>query len=391
MLKLAPRMEQVKYEIRDIVVRAKQVEKKGKKMHWLNIGDPNQFDFLPPEHVRKAAAEAAASGKYSAYCPSQGDEELRVAVGKIEGVPAEHTFITSGLSEGIDFLFTALIGIGEEALLPNPTYPLYVSKARVHGASDAYYPSDSDFIPVAEELRKSVTGKTRSIVVINPNNPTGATYPRKVLQEIADVAAEFKLPLIADEIYDQLTLDEDHSINMRDVAGDDVLLITGNGISKNYLYPGARVGYLAVRGPGAEELSSALLKLCNARLSVNWEMQRAALAAFTGPKTHLAETKRKLRERRDVMMKRFSEMGGVHCARPTAAFYALPKFEGLKFKDDKEFVYSMIEETGIVMVPGSAFSPHLDGIYARLVFLPKPDELNEAMDKLGDFLKKSRK
>jgi len=384
-------MSQVSYEIRDIVVRAKQAEKKGKRMHWMNIGDPNKFDFLPPKHVRDAAAEAARSGKYSSYCPSAGDEELREAVGKIEGVPSEHVFITSGLSEGIDFLFTALFEQGDGVLLPNPTYPLYVSKARVHGTKDAYYPSDENFIPIPEEFRKHVNEKTRAIVVVNPNNPTGATYPRKVLKEIANVAAEFKIPLIADEIYDQLTLDSGHSVNMRDVAGEDVLLITGNGISKNYLYPGARVGYLAIRGPGAEELSGAIQKLCNSRLSVNWEMQRAALAAFTHPNLQLAETKRKLRERRDILMGRFSEMRGVHCAKPTAAFYALPKFEGTKFKNDKEFVYSLIDETGVVFVPGSAFSPHLDGIYARLVFLPQPEELNEALGKLGDFLKRNRK
>ena len=391
MVKISSKMSQVSYEIRDIVTKAKQAEKKGMKMHWMNIGDPNKFDFLPPKHVRIAASEAARSGKYSSYCSSPGDDELRAAVGKIEGVPSDNVFITSGLSEGIDFLFTALIEAGEEILLPNPTYPLYVSKARVQGSKDVYYPSDENFIPIPEKLRKLVTPKTRAISVINPNNPTGATYPRKVLKEIADIAAEFKLPIIADEIYDQMTLEQEHSVNMRDVAGEDILLITGNGISKNYLYPGARVGYVAIRGPGSEELSSAVLKLCNARLSVNWEMQRAALAAFTGPKTHIIEVKRKLRERRDVLMQRFSEMDGAHCAKPTAAFYAFPKFEGTKFKTCRDFAYSLIEETGVVLVPGSAFSPHLDGIYARAVFLPKPDEINEAMGKLSLFLKKNRK
>ncbi len=390
MVRISHTMQKVSYEIRDIVARAKQVERKGMRMHWMNIGDPNRFDFLPPEHVRLAASEAALSGKYSSYCPSQGDLELRAVVGKMEGVPPEHAFITSGLSEGIDFLFTALFEPGDEILLPNPTYPLYVTKARVHSCGDVYYPTDGNFIPVPEEIRKLISEKTRAIVIVNPNNPTGANYPRNVLKGIADIAAEFSIPIIADEIYDQMTLEEEHAVNMRDVVSQDALLVSGNGISKNYLYPGARVGYLAVKGPGAEELSGALLKLCNARLSVNWEMQRAALAAFTNGSGHIAEVKRKLVQRRDALHSRLSKMPGVNCAKPMAAFYAFPKFEGTKFKSDREFVYSLIEETGIVLVPGSAFSPHLEGIFARAVFLPTPEEIEEAMGKLEAFLGKNR-
>src|SRR3989338_7228863 len=239
---LSDRMASVSYEIRDIVARARKVAASGKKIHWFNIGDPNQFGFTPPPWITDAIMAALKDPKYSAYCPSEGDPELRAAIGKIEGVPSDYVTIHSGLSEGIDFLFQALVNPGENLLLPSPSYPLYNSKLRVNGGLDNYYQSDANFIPDTGDLRKKVNSRTKAIVVINPNNPTGATYPRKVLQEIVGIAGEHKLPIIADEIYDKMTIDEDHSINLRDLAGE-LPLISGNGLSKNFVYPGPRVGY----------------------------------------------------------------------------------------------------------------------------------------------------
>lgn len=385
---LADRMANVSYEIRDIVARARKVASAGKKVHWFNIGDPNQFGFKPPEWVTSAIMEALRQPKYSAYCPSEGDPELREAVGKIEGVPPDFVTIHSGLSEGIDFLFQALVNPGENILLPSPSYPLYNSKLRVSGGTDNYYLTDRDFVPDTDDLRKKINGKTKAIAVINPNNPTGATYPKKVLQEIVAIAGEAGVPIIADEIYDKMTIDEEHSTNLRTLTGE-LPLISGNGISKNFVYPGSRVGYLAFHGEGIGPLRDAIVKLCNARLSVNWEMQRGALAAFTLPMAHREKMRSELRVRRDVIYKELNEIPGIRCAKPTAAFYSFPQVEAAKFADDRQFVYSLLEETGVLVVPGSAFSPVLPGKFFRLVFLASPSELHEAIGKIASFMKKS--
>ncbi len=386
-IQLSDRIASVSYEIRDIVARARKVQATGKKIHWFNIGDPNQFGFRPPIWITDAIIAALNEPKYSAYCPSEGDPELREAVGRIEGVPADHVTIHSGLSEGIDFLFQALVNPGENLLLPSPSYPLYNSKLKVNGGTDNYYQTDAEFVPVTDDIRKKITPKTKAVVVINPNNPTGAVYPRSVLQDIVNIAGEHGLPIIADEIYDKMTLDEEHSVNMRTLT-KELPLISGNGLSKNFIYPGSRVGYLAFHGQGIEPLRDAILKLCNSRLSVNWEMQRGAVAAFTMPMAHLKDTHEQLRIRRDLLYKELNEIPGISLAKPRAAFYSFPKLETMKFKDDREFVYSLLEETGVLVVPGSAFSPVLPGKYFRLVFLAPPVELHEAIGKIAGFMKK---
>jgi alanine-synthesizing transaminase len=386
-VRLSRRMASVSYEIRDIVSRARKVAATGKKIHWFNIGDPNQFGFKPPEWITNAIIEALRDPKYSAYCPSEGDPELREAIGQIEGVPADYVTIHNGLSEGIDFLFQALVNPGENILLPSPSYPLYNTKLRVCGGTNNYYASDENFIPSPEDVRKKINSKTKAIAVINPNNPTGANYPRKVLEEIVAIAGEHKIPIIADEIYDKITIDDDHAVNLRTLS-KELPLISGNGISKNFLYPGSRVGYLALHGEGMDGLRDALLKLCNQRLSVNWEMQRGALAAYTMPMSHLAETHRQLRIRRDIIYKGLNAIPGIRLAKPRATFYSFSKVETGKFKDDREFVYKLLDETGVLVVPGSAFSPCLPGKYFRLVFLAQPEELHEALGKIERFMEK---
>ncbi|MCX6771110.1 MAG: aminotransferase class I/II-fold pyridoxal phosphate-dependent enzyme [Candidatus Micrarchaeota archaeon] len=388
-IRLSKRVANISYEIRDIVTFARKVEASDKKIHWFNIGDPNQFGFRPPQHVTDAIIEALRQPRYSAYCPSEGDPELRHAVAKIEGVPAENVTIHSGLSEGIDFLFQALIDPGDNVLLPSPGYPLYNTKLMVSWGAKNYYPTDRHFHPNPEEMRARINKKTKALVVINPNNPTGATYPRSLLKKIADLAAEHSLPIISDEIYDKITLDDEKAVNMRDVVSSDQQLISGNGISKNYIYPGARVGYLALHGPDMEGMQGALAKLCNQRLSVNWEMQRGALAAYTQPMSHIEGFKSELRKRRDIVYKELNEIPGMSCAKPKAAFYSFPKIETKKFADDRAFVYSMLEETGVLVVPGMGFSPVLDGKYFRLVYLAPPEELHEAIGKIAKFVEKS--
>ena len=276
----ASRMEKVAYPIRDIVLKARQVQATGTKMHWFNIGDPNKFDFAPPPWITKAIVDALADSRFSAYAPSDGDPDLREAIAKNEGIGAERVFVTSGLTEGLYFAFQCLLEPGQHILLPGPVYPLYSTISRMFDGESMFYKTDENWQPDLDDMRKKITPHTRAIVLINPNNPTGAVYPRSAIKAVADLAGEFCLPIIADEIYDKLVFGEPLP-SIHRIAGPDIPVIRGNGISKNFFYPGSRVGYLALHGPRLDKMMPALTRLCNSRLSVNWEMQRGALAAFT--------------------------------------------------------------------------------------------------------------
>ena len=308
LVRVADRMAHVSYPIRDIVLQARQIEARGQAMHWFNIGDPNRFDFAPPPWVTKAIHTALDNPSFSGYAPSEGDPDLRAALAKSESLPIERIFISSGLSEGLSFILQALMDPGDDVLLPSPNYPLYASLSRVLGGVENLYTCDAHWQPDVEDMRKKITKRTRAIVVINPNNPTGAVYPRKTLKAILDLAGEHHLPVVADEIYDKLVLDPSTSPGPMHLLAPDVPVIRGCGLSKNFFYPGARVGWLALHGPGLEGLSGALTRLCNARLSVNWEMQRGAIAAVQHAPDHLPPALAKLRARRDLISRRLNEI-----------------------------------------------------------------------------------
>lgn len=385
-IRLSSRVQKVSYAIRDIVQRAQSVSARGVKLHKFNIGDPNQYDFAPPKHITDAIIASLGEPKYSGYAPSEGDPELRAAIAKQEGVPVGSVFVTAGLSEGISFLMQSLLDPGDNILLPSPSYPLYTSICRVLGAEENNYRTDENWLPDVDDLRKKITSNTKAILVINPNNPTGAVYPRKILSQIVDVAGEHGLPIIADEIYNMLTFDEP-AIRIHTIS-KDVSVIAGNGLSKNFVYTGARVGYLALHGgPELDALAASLQKLANSRLSINWEMQRGALAAYTNPASHVPQVMEKLRPRRDLVHKMLNEMPGIEAVLPQAAFYIFPKVVGGPWKTDTEFVYDLLDTTGIVCVPGSGFSNGLPGKFFRMVYLAREEELSEAMGKLESFMK----
>jgi alanine-synthesizing transaminase len=372
----------ISYPIRDIVQEAKKLEKQGIQMIWLNIGDPAPFGFRPPQHVLDAAADALKQN-YSGYAPSDGDPELKKTVAAYEKVTPEDVFITAGLSEGIDFLFQALVDPGRNIILPTPTYPLYLTKERISYGSVEFYDCDKNFEPDLDSMRKNIDEYTRAILVINPNNPTGAVYSRKTLQGILDIAGEYKLPIISDDVYDQMVFDGEMT-HMRDIC-KDVPVVCGNSLSKNYIYPGARAGYLAFHGQGWEPIKEAMQRLCNQRLSVNWEMQRAYIAAIKGSHDHINKFNAELRKRRDVVMKRVNEIEGLSTSTPKGAFYAFINVEG-PWKSDKEFVSGLLHH-GVVTVPGSGFAPKMKGKAFRLVFLPKPEQLDEAFNRIDRFMK----
>jgi len=383
MIEPAVKSELVSYPIRDIVQEAKALEKKGTRMVYLNIGDPAPFGFRPPQHILDAAA-AALKQNYSGYAPSDGDPELKQTIAEYERVTPEDVFVTSGLSEGIDFLFQALVDPGHNILLPTPTYPLYLTKERISYGTVDFYGCDENYEPDLDSLRRNINKYTKAILVINPNNPTGAVYSRKTLQGIIDIAGEAKLPIISDDVYDKLVFDGEIA-HMRDMC-KDVPVVCGNSLSKNYIYPGARVGYLAFHGQGWDKMKDAVQKLCNQRLSVNWEMQRAYIAAIKGPHDHIAKFNSELLKRRDTLVKRVKAIPELSMAPPKGAFYAFIKVEGDAWKTDTEFVRGLLKE-GVVVVPGSGFAPTMEGKAFRVVFLPKPEQLEQAFDRIEKFMK----
>jgi alanine-synthesizing transaminase len=383
MIAPSTRSELVSYPIRDVVQEAKKLEKQGTNMIYLNIGDPAPFGFRPPQHVLDAAA-AALKQNYSGYAPSEGDPELRKTVAEFEKTAPEDVFITTGLSEGIDLLFQALVDPGRNILLPVPTYPLYLTKERVSYGTVELYDCDENYEPDLDSLRNRITKYTRAILVINPNNPTGAVYSRKTLEGIINIAGEAKLPIISDDVYDQMVFDGEMT-NMRSLA-KDVPVVCGNSLSKNYIYPGSRVGYLAFHGPGWDNVKETMQRLCNQRLSVNWEMQRAYIAAIKGSHDHIKHFNAELKIRRDLLVKRVKEIEGLSVAPPKGAFYAFIKVENDKWKNDAEFVRGLLKY-GVVVVPGSGFAPTMKGKYFRLVFLAKPDQLNEAFNRIEKYMK----
>lgn len=388
----------VRYAIRDVVSTAKKEEAKGRKVIYLNIGDPCQFDFSPPRRVLEAVAEAALSAKYAHYVPSAGDPELRMEIAGVEGCAKEGVFVTAGLSEGIDFSMRILLDKGDSLLLPNPSYPLYPTKADIFGAKALYYGCGEEWVPDIDDIRKKKTRKTRAIVVINPNNPTGAVYPRKVLKEIADFAAEEDIAIIADEVYDHLIFGENSKMHkMKDVA-KDAPLFSGNSLSKVFLYPGARVGYFALHNGASEIFGDAFMRMCNQRLSINGELQRGAIAAYRGDFKFLKPTLEKLRRRSAIISRRINDMPGLSVVSPKAALYAFVKVEGYLPKrtydkrGDWNFVHELLHEEGILVVPGSAFyKGHGKELYFRTTFLPKEKELEAAMDRLERFMRKRTK
>ncbi len=384
MIEPSKRSELVSYPIRDIVVEARRLEREqGIKMTYLNIGDPSPFGFRPPQHILDAVEEALREN-YSGYAPSEGDPELRMEIAKYEGVDEKDVFITAGLSEGIDFLFQALVDPGRNILLPLPTYPLYSTKQRLSYGPLDFYNCDENYEPEIEDIRKKISPYTRAILIINPNNPTGKIYSKKTLQRIVDVAGEYNLPIIADDAYEHIILDESDYVNMRRIH-KDVLLVSGNSLSKNFIYPGARVGYIAFHGDWGNSIKDSIQRLCNQRLSVNWEMQRGYIAALRGGLGHVKTFNNELRKRREVMMKRINEIEGLRVVKPGGAFYAFVKVESSKWKNDWEFVRALLRK-GVVVVPGSAFGP-VQGIYFRIVFLPTVEQLNYAFDKIEELLK----
>ncbi|MFW9788709.1 MAG: aminotransferase class I/II-fold pyridoxal phosphate-dependent enzyme [Candidatus Thorarchaeota archaeon] len=394
-LDITPRAANLQYAIRDIVIEAKQYEKRtGEKPLYLNIGDPIKYDWRTPQFMVDAICKAAHDG-WNGYSPSEGEEKLRISAAEKEkrvngiDVDPDRMIITSGVSEAIQFLCGALVRDNSELLMPGPTYIPYISYVKYFGGKPVAYRTieEDDWNPDTEDLRKKINDKTVGILVINPNNPTGSVYNERTLREIINIAGEYGLPLISDEIYDQLTFDEKQTPMAR-IAGD-VPVIGFNGVSKVYLAPGWRVGYAYFCDSNGEldPLYDAMIRQARIRICLNATAQIAAAAAFASDGSHLKDVMSRLRIRRDLIYKRLNEIDSITTKLPEAAFYIMPKIDLRgRWKDDYEFVKDVLSETGVVFVPGIGFGAEYGASHFRSVFLPPPEMIDEAMNRLEGFM-----
>jgi alanine-synthesizing transaminase len=396
-VKVTARANAIEYAIRDVVVNAGLLATMGKKIFHLNIGDPVAFDFPTPQHIKQALIEAVQKEK-NYYSPSEGLPELRQAITEKEkrvndvNITAENVLITSGVSEGIEMLTSVLVEEGDEILVPGPAYPPYISYSKSFGGTPITYETieEENWQPNIDDLRSKISEKTRAIVIINPNNPTGALYKKKMVKQILDVAGEHDLLVLSDEIYDQIRYTEEY-VSTAHLAKD--LPVVGlNGFSKVYLMTGWRLGYVYFYEQNNElqELKKSIEKEQRIRICANTPVQMAGIAALRGPQDHVKDMVEKLKLRRDYAWKRLNEMEGVSCAKPEGAFYVFPKIHavGSKWKTDMEFAVELLKETGVLLVHGSGFDPVYGAGHARIVFLPPIETLEQAFNEVERFMKK---
>jgi alanine-synthesizing transaminase len=378
------------YAIRNIVAEARKVEAAGRAVRYLNIGDPITFGFRTPPHMIEAVERAMRDG-HNGYAPSVGILSAREAVAAEctqRGMPVspDRVVITSGTSEGIELTLTALAGPGDDVLVPVPTYPLYTAVLAKIGARAVFYRTDPDrgWMPDLDHIRSLVTPATRALVVIDPNNPTGATYPSDVRRALIDVADEHNFPLLADEVYSDLHFDG--PVPALAALAPDAPVISFSSLSKAYLAPGWRAGWMAVgRTDRLDEVLAGVKKLADGRLCSTGPMEHAITAALTGDRSHQVAFRQALRERAVLTHERLNAVPGITSVMPSAAFYAMPKVDLPAGVTDEAYVLALLRATGVLCVYGSGFgTAPADGFF-RVVFLAPPAELSSIYDAIAEF------
>jgi alanine-synthesizing transaminase len=380
-IRTAKRVDRFTYAIRNIVAEAKKVEAAGTHVRYLNIGDPNQFGFVTPPHLIEAVARAMRDG-HNGYAPSPGIAEAREAAAadftaRGVSIGADRVLITSGTSEGIELALTAIVDDGEEVLVPSPTYPLYTAVLAKIGAQPAYYRTDhtNAWLPDLDHIRRLITPRTRALVVIDPNNPTGAIYPEATRRALIEIAESHGLVILADEVYGDLAYDG--AVPPMAALDDGAPIISYSSLSKAYLAPGWRAGWMGVgSSPRLDGVLAAIKKLADGRLCSPGPMQYAVTAALTGDRSHQIEFRRQLRERADLTTRRMNAIPGVSCVPPRGAFYAMPKVELPPGTTDVDFVLGLLRATGVLCVYGSGFGTEATDGFFRIVFLASPRELD---------------
>ena len=389
-MKVSKKVVGVEYAIRDIVLAARKVEQTGMKVDYLNIGDPVQFGFQPPDNVKQALINSIKNGE-NYYSTSEGLFELREEIAKKENakglsITADDILITNGVSEGLDMVISSIVEEGDEVLLPGPYYPPYASYVRLHGGVPVEFSVDlNNSTPDIDDIKSKITSKTVAICLISPNNPTGVVFNENALKELVDIANENNLYIICDEIYDQIIFD-DKFVGIGKVAGDSPVIIL-NGFSKVHLMSGWRIGYIAFnRSPQLESIREHLPKLARVRIATSLPVQHAALESLRGSQNYIRDFVSEMKKHRDLVVKRLNEMPGLYCPNPKGAFYAFPKIEDNRFGNDKEFVTKLLESKGVLTVHGSGFGEKYGTGHFRLVYLPSIEILDSAMNKIEEFV-----
>ncbi|MGI6040855.1 MAG: aminotransferase class I/II-fold pyridoxal phosphate-dependent enzyme [Candidatus Alectryocaccobium sp.] len=392
------KLDNVLYDVRGPVVEeAARMEEEGKNVLKLNIGNPAPFGFSAPDEViedmimniRDCQGYSASSGLFSArkaimqYCQIKG----------IMGVGVKDIYTGNGVSELINLSMQALLDVGDEVLVPAPDYPLWTACVTLSGGKAVHYICDeqSEWNPDIEDMRSKITDKTKAIVVINPNNPTGALYPKEVLQQIADLAEEFGLIVFSDEIYDRLVMDGLQHISIASLASPEVFCVTFSGLSKSHMIAGFRIGWMILSGnkKKAKGYIEGINMLSNMRLCSNVPAQsivQTALGGWQLCQRHIQPGGR-IYEQREYVYNRLKDMPGISVVKPKAAFYIFPKLDKERFniKSDEQFALDFLHKKQVLVVNGKGFN--WDGQdHFRVVYLPNMNILKECMDKLEDFL-----
>ena len=394
------KLANVCYDIRGPVLEAaRQMEEEGHRIIKLNIGNLASFGFEAPDEVRHDVI--VNLGNASAYSESKGLFAARKAimhyaqVKGIAGVELEDIYTGNGASELIVMAMNALLDAGDEVLVPAPDYPLWTAAVSLSGGTPRHYLCDegAGWLPDLADLRAKITERTRAIVVINPNNPTGALYPPALLQELVEIARQHQLIVFADEIYDKTVYEGEHA-SIASLA-DDVLFLTFNGLSKNYRACGYRAGWMIVSGEKrhARDYIEGLNILASMRLCSNVPAQYAIQTALGGYQSigDLVGSGGRLRRQRDLAWEMMTQIPGVTCVKPKAALYLFPRLDPSVYpvQDDQRFILELLRDEKVLVVQGSGFNwPEPD--HLRLTFLPNADDLSDAVGRIGRFLERYR-
>ena len=391
------KLRHVCYEIRGPALQeAKKLEEEGHRITKLNIGNPGAFGFEAPEEILKDVILNLPESQ--AYSDSKGLFSARKAVMHetqrlgVPGVDIEDIYLGNGVSELIVMAMQALLNDGDEILIPAPDYPLWTAAVTLSGGKAVHYRCDesSDWNPDLEDIKSKINSRTRGIVVINPNNPTGAVYTPDLLKGIVKLAEEKDLIIFADEIYDKILYDDAKHTPLATLS-EDILVVTFNGLSKSYRVAGFRSGWLYLSGAKkrARDYIEGLEILSNMRLCSNVPAQQAIQTALGGYQSinELIMPGGRLREQRDIAWKMLNDIPGVSCVLPKAAIYLFPKLDPARFniRNDEQLILDLLLQEHVLMVQGSGFNID-DKQHFRIVFLPREDTLVEAIGKLGNFL-----
>lgn len=396
--KQSAKLQNVLYDIRGPVLdEAQRMESQGHRILKLNIGNPAPFGFEAPDAIMMDIIQHLPETQ--GYSDSRGLYSARTAIVQyyqtkgILNLEPNDVYLGNGVSELIPMTLQALLDPGDEILIPTPDYPLWTASTALAGGTPVHYlcSEEDDWQPDLEDIRSKITEHTKGIVVINPNNPTGAVYSKEVLQSIVDIAHEFGLIIFTDEIYEKITYDGVEAINMATLTKDDVLCLTFSGLSKAYRVCGYRAGWVAITGPkyAARDYIQGINLLASMRLCANVPAQHAIQTALGGYQSinDLILPGGRLKKQRDLSFKMLNEIDGVSTKQADGALYLFPRIDTDKFNitSDEQFAFDLLKEQKILVSHGSAFNWKQPDHF-RLVFLPDTQTLKSALERLGNFL-----